>query len=311
MGRRNDRLAVGSASGGKPAEERHLFDQANRLVGNGVRYDQLGNTTSLPAEAAGGQTLSSTFYADNQLATQTQGATTMSYVYDPAGRTLQASKHEGSSQVTTIMHYAGPGSQAAWEGTSESSYTRHVEAFGELAAVHQAGKTAQLELHDLRGDIVGQVADTEGGYTPEELYVSTEFGVPTTASPPKHGFLGGLGLKTELPSGVMTMGARSYVPQLGRFLQDDPVEGGSANAFAYTYGDPVNSVDPSGAFVAVESYVTEFAGQHAIEVVEREAAREAALAARRVIDADGKTTYPPASEQEVPRQAQASLFQAA
>jgi hypothetical protein len=44
----------------------------------------------------------------------------------------------------------------------------------------------------------------------------------------------------------MAMGARSYVPQLGRFLQTDPVAGGSANAYAYVFGDPVNSSDLSG-----------------------------------------------------------------
>ena len=43
------------------------------------------------------------------------------------------------------------------------------------------------------------------------------------------------------------MGARSYVPQLGRFLQPDPIPGGSANAYTYTFGDPVNTSDPSGA----------------------------------------------------------------
>ena len=42
------------------------------------------------------------------------------------------------------------------------------------------------------------------------------------------------------------MGARSYVPQLGRFLQPDPQPGGSANAYAYTHGDPLNESDPSG-----------------------------------------------------------------
>src|SRR5487761_703444 len=44
----------------------------------------------------------------------------------------------------------------------------------------------------------------------------------------------------------MAMGVRSYVPQLGRFLQNDPRPGGSANAYAYTYGDPVNSTDLTG-----------------------------------------------------------------
>jgi hypothetical protein len=42
------------------------------------------------------------------------------------------------------------------------------------------------------------------------------------------------------------MGQRVYQPQIGRFLQTDPVEGGSANAYDYTSQDPVNSSDLDG-----------------------------------------------------------------
>jgi hypothetical protein len=42
------------------------------------------------------------------------------------------------------------------------------------------------------------------------------------------------------------MGARVYVPQLGRFLQVDPVLGGSANPYDYANQDPVNSYDLDG-----------------------------------------------------------------
>jgi hypothetical protein len=43
------------------------------------------------------------------------------------------------------------------------------------------------------------------------------------------------------------MGARSYIPQLGRFLQPDPSPGGSANAYSYTYGNPLNETDLTGS----------------------------------------------------------------
>ncbi|MFZ4668392.1 MAG: RHS repeat domain-containing protein [Microthrixaceae bacterium] len=45
---------------------------------------------------------------------------------------------------------------------------------------------------------------------------------------------------------ITSMGARTYLPALGRFLQPDPVPGGSGNPYAYTDGDPVNSHDASG-----------------------------------------------------------------
>lgn len=45
---------------------------------------------------------------------------------------------------------------------------------------------------------------------------------------------------------IIEMGARLYVPALGRFLQTDPIPGGSANAYDYCNGDPVNSEDLAG-----------------------------------------------------------------
>jgi RHS repeat-associated protein len=45
---------------------------------------------------------------------------------------------------------------------------------------------------------------------------------------------------------VIEMGARPYVPGVGRFLAVDALEGGCANDYTYVHGDPINSLDVAG-----------------------------------------------------------------
>ncbi len=264
--------------------EAHSYDTADRLTDTGVSYDAWGNTLALPASDAGGSELTSSYYTDNQLASQTQNGQTIGYQLDPAGRTRETIS-TGKSASTVTAHYSGPGQSPSWTANTTGEWTRMIPGInGQLAAVQSNSEAPVLQLTNLHGDILATayLSETAGGLA--SSIDTTEYGVPTTSLPPKYSWLGALQLPTELPSGVMAMGARSYVPQIGRFLQDDPVPGGSANAYTYTFGDPVNTSDPTGAYVATPAWTYTFNHDSALAATvraEEEARRAAEEAAAR------------------------------
>ncbi len=228
--------------------ERHNYDDADRLLDPGVSYDAFGNTTSLPASDAGKSELTSSFYADNQLASQTQAGETIGYNLDPAGRTREIVS-TGKIVASEIQHYASPGDTPAWTAEASGNWTRKISSMTGLSAIEHNGEAPILQLTNLHGDIVATAQDSETatGLT-STIKEASDYGVPATETPPKYSWLGSHEIATELPSGVTQMGARSYVPQLGRFLQSDPRPGGSANAYTYVFGDPINSNDLTGEY---------------------------------------------------------------
>jgi RHS repeat-associated protein len=249
----------------------HVYDTANRLTDTGIAYDTFGDITKLSAGDAGGTELASTYFVDETLATQTQNGQAIGYHLDPEGRNRQIVS-TGTTNSTVTYHYAGDGRSPAWTEDTAGKWTRNVYGLEGLVAIQNGGESPVLQIQDLKGDIVGTASLSETATGLLSKGDSTEYGVPRTSSPPKYSWQGGAALRTELPSGIVAMGARSYVPEIGRFLQPDPIEGGSANAYAYTYGDPVNSSDPSGEFtVGTPSWVSGFLDEQA------EVATEAAI----------------------------------
>jgi RHS repeat-associated protein len=231
--------------------ERHTYDEANRLTDEGTAYDAFGDTTTLPASDAGGHELTSTYFVDGQLASQTQNAQTVSYKLDPAQRTREIVT--GSTEV--LEHYSSETDSPAWsKNLTTTTTTRYIQGIGGgLVAIQTNSEAPVLQLADLHGDIIATASLSETATKLLSTENSTEYGVPTTSTPARYSWLGAEQRPTELPSGTIAMGARSYVPQLGRFLQTDPQPGGSANAYAYTNGDPINSSDPSGEWTLNET----------------------------------------------------------
>ncbi len=258
----------------------HSYDAADRLTDTGATYDAFGNITSTPAGDAGGTTLSSSFFVNGTLAGQTQNGQVNTFHLDPAGREREMVA-SGTKALTSVMHYAGGGSAPSWTAEGTTGWTRNVNGLGgSLVATQTNGESPVLQVTNLHGDVVATASISATATALASTNDTTEFGVPRTATPPKYSWLGGAERATTLASGVIAMGARTYVPQIGRFLQTDPQAGGSANAYAYSSDDPVNNSDPSGeATGGLSDWLYGQNEQIGQEVIAREAAREAAARA--------------------------------
>jgi RHS repeat-associated protein len=239
-------------SGGSPMIS--SYDEADRLTGSGTLYDTLGRITELPGSFAGGDCsgsptnclLTSSYYVNDLVRRQTHEGVTNTYYLDPLWRQNRRDKTAGAQTTSETYHYADDSDAPVWISNGGTNWTREIDGItGDLAAIQSTQMLIQLQLTNLHGDVVATVDTGSATLTPAPEV--DEFGVPKqTGELPKFNWLGGKQRRTDLKSGVVQMGVRLYVPRLGRFLQPDPLPGGSDNAYDYAGQDPVNSFDLDG-----------------------------------------------------------------
>lgn len=214
-------------------------------MGSGLTYDSFGRITSLSAADAGGKTLTTSYFANDMVASQSQNGVTNTFQLDATLRQRQRLQG-GGIEGTEVFHYDGPGDSPAWTERG-STWTRNIVGLGgELAAVQESGQEITLQLTNLHGDVSATAAINPAVTSLKSTSTYDEFGNPTSGSAGRYGWLGGKQRRTELPSGVIQMGVRDYIPAIGRFLSTDPVNGGSANSYDYADADPVNGLDLAG-----------------------------------------------------------------
>ncbi|MER6629027.1 RHS repeat-associated core domain-containing protein [Streptomyces sp. NPDC000987] len=239
---------VDDVDGGTPTTNtvNYNYDSADRLIASGTVYDAFGRTT---AQASGAQ---NTYYANDLVRQITASDKRTTWSLDASGRlaswTTERQAEDGtwSTDAARSSHYGGDSDSPKWTDEGNGAISRSLEDLtGSLIATTSATGDVVLQLANLHGDITTQIPLVDN--TTPVVNTYDEYGnlLPGT-DPTRYGWLGGKQRSTETPDNVTLMGVRLYDPTTGRFLSVDPVPGGSANAYDYCNGDPLNHYDLDG-----------------------------------------------------------------
>jgi RHS repeat-associated protein len=212
-----------------------------------VVYDGLGNIISQPTRT-GNRSL--TYFADGNVRTIADGATSAQFRYDAFGEVQELDVTSTTSADT--RHDRRYGALLAWRDEAGGSVlSRQIPGPGGLVATrHGAGGSWVFAFGEARGNRF--FADETGAFVQDVKY--QPFGEPTsTGAQPgsskysNHQWNGGDALAAF---GLAHLGARVYDPVIGRFLSRDPLliprTATTTNPYAFANNDPVNRSDPSG-----------------------------------------------------------------
>ncbi len=233
------------STSGSPTTKSNSFDSADRITNAGYEYDAFGRTTKVPQVDAGGTgDMNATYYANDLARSITQNGKTQTLDLDPMLRARTKTKSGGWSGTETYA-YSDDSDSPAWIADG-SGWTRYVPGIdGSVAATQKSNGALAWTVSNIRGDMIAEAGG--GGLTnvrEVDEFGSVKGGLPSSRP---YGFHGSKVRMALTDGGTIAMGVRLYVPGSGRFMQTDPIIGGTANPYEYP-SDPINDSDLRGTF---------------------------------------------------------------
>ncbi|MEK4063788.1 MULTISPECIES: RHS repeat-associated core domain-containing protein [unclassified Paenibacillus] len=234
------------------------YDALNRLLSikrpNGqstqYTYDVRGNRLTSSESVSSSLDLSDTSYTydlQNTLTGLTKNGNTTSFTYYADG--LRYLKSTGTSH--TQVNYDFSGQVIAEEKLSGSTVIQKSSFVRGDRVLVKKDKTAAKDyyyLYNGHGDVV-QIVNTSG--TPVNTYSYDEWGNITSQTEGIQNSFKYAGEIYDAETGLYYLRARYYDPSIGRFLNEDTVEGQidnplSQNLYTYVSNNPLIYTDPSG-----------------------------------------------------------------
>ena len=245
--------SLGSAPGAGAGP--HAVVSTSGEVNATYRYDAIGNQVS-----GRGRTLAYNSYG--KLRSAKSGSLTTTYAYTADQTRARTVVSEGG-MVTKASDHFGEGFEVIFEG-NQVTYRHSVQAagqsIGELSYHEVAGEPVGWETRYLHTDHLGStsVVTDEGG-TVLERFAYDAFGKLRAMQSPDGGTVllsdettrGFTGQRHEAGHGLYDYRARSYDPELGRFLQGDTLipdlfDPQQLNPYSYVKNSPQVFTDPTG-----------------------------------------------------------------
>lgn len=230
------------------------YDTADRVNTTGYAYDALGRTTTVPAvdtaNPAGGD-VTATYHVTDLVDTITQNGRTTDYTLDATGERIRSwTDNTSGTSVQAVNHYDGDEDSPSWTQETADRFTRPLSGLGGMAGIFDSDSgQVDWQLANLHGDLVAEIQGSDEGLS--RTSEASEYGTPRNTNDigsQRYGWLGAKQRAADSPSGIILMGVRLYNTVTGRFLQTDPVYGGSANLYEYCNEDPVNCFDLDGRY---------------------------------------------------------------